>query len=158
MAGGTSRSAAANDKGGGSSVTWARQQVHRRTAGERQPARQQFVENDADAVEIAAAVHLVAARLLRTHVARRADGELRVRLRDLGELVRRQHLGQAEVHDLEQLIGRVRIDDHQVGRLQIAMDDAQGVGGLQDFAELIEQPADARRREPAVAFAATDRG
>ena len=123
------------------------QHVHRRAAGERQPARQQLVEDDADAVQVAAMVHLLAAGLLRAHVARRADGELGAACRDLGELRRGvDQLGQAEIHDLEHLVGRVRIDDHQVGRLQIAMDDALGVGRLQDLAQLAEQPADAGRR------------
>ena len=58
--------------------------------------------------------------------------------------------GQAEVHDLDLLPRRVGVDDHQVGRLQVAVDDAAVVGGLQGFAQLAEQPADAGRREPAV--------
>ncbi len=126
------------------------QHVHRRLAGERQPAGQQFVEDDADAVEVAAAVHVLAAGLLGAHVAGRADGELGVGGRQVVERGRGQQLGQAEVHHLEQLIGRVRVHDHQVGRLQVAVDDALVVGGLQDFAELIKQPADAGRRQPAV--------
>ena len=125
------------------------QQLHRRFFVEGQPARQHFVEDDADTVQIAAAVHRLAAGLFGAHVARRADGELGVA--DLTHAVGRirgAQLGQAEVHHLEHLVIRVRIDDHQVGRLQIAVDDAFGVGGLQDLAEHAQQPADAGRLHP----------
>ena len=109
-------------------------------------------------VQVAAVVHLLAADLLRADVAGRADGEVDVGVGDLVQARRRHQLGQAEVHHLDLLVRRVGIDHHQVGRLQVAVDDALAVGGLEHLAELAEQPADARRAEPAVAVQQRRRG
>ncbi len=124
------------------------QPVHRRGL-ERPPARQHFVQKDADAVEVAPAVHLVAAHLLRGDVLRRARGR---RQRVIEQLVRRdvqerRHLGQAEVHQLQLLDRRAGVDNHQVARLDVAVDDAGVVGRLKDAAQLRQQPAGALRRE-----------
>ena len=95
-------------------------------------------------------VHLLAANLLGADVARRADREIDVRVGDLAQRLAVDELGQAEVHDLDPLARRVGVDDHQVRRLQVAVDDPFVVGGLQHFAQLAHDPADARRAHAAV--------
>ena len=147
MAGGTPARPPASENDGGSSVAWASStSIVDRPANGSRPG-QQLEQDDADAVQVAAMVHLLAADLLGAHVAGRADGELGVAVGDCA--VRSspvvEQLGQAEIHHLDHFVGRVGIDDHQVGRLQIAVDDALGVGGLQHLAQLAEQPADAHR-------------
>ena len=63
------------------------------------------------------------------------EGAARIRQSGIG-----QHLGQAPVHDLD-LAERA---DHDVGRLQVAVDDAVGVGVADRLADLLEH-----RQEPA---------
>src|SRR5262249_27141809 len=93
-------------------------------------------------------IDLLAADLLRADVARRADGELDARVRDLRQLpVRVNDLRQSEVHYLDLFFRRVGVDHHQVGRLQIAMDDVEIVRLLQDLAKLGNDPANARSTE-----------
>ncbi len=58
--------------------------------------------------------------------------------------------GEAEVHDLDPLARRVRLDDHQVGRLQVAVDDPFVVRGLEHLAEFAHDAADPRGAHPPV--------
>ena len=61
-------------------------------------------------------------------------------------------VGQAEVHHLEVLVGGAGVDDHQVGRLQVAVDDAGRVGRLQGVAQAPGQPGGPVEPDPAVLF------
>src|SRR6516225_1677443 len=120
-------------------------------AAERQPARQHLVQHHADAVQVGAGVDLLAAHLLGADVLGRPRGGRR---RVVDQLVRRdvQHrrdLRQAEVHQLERLVGRAAVDDHQVARLDVAVDDAAVVRGLEHVAQLAQKPAGPLRREAA---------
>jgi hypothetical protein len=99
---------------------------------ERQPGRQQFVQDDSEAEQIAAAVKDVGtASLLWTHVTRRAQD-----VPVLGQPLADNHVGgqsEAEVHDLCAARGA---DDHDVGELEVAvgvdvaMDLCQPLGDL----------------------------
>ena len=51
-------------------------------------------------------------------------------------------------HDFDALFGRIRIDDHQVGGLQIPVHDAFVMGGLQDFAKLSDNAGDTGSGHP----------
>ena len=81
---------------------------------------------------VRAPVHQLALHLLGRHVVGRADD-----VAGHGELVRRRDLGNAEIRDL----GRAVPGDHDVGRFDVAMDDAFLVriverhGGLSQDAE-----------------------
>jgi hypothetical protein len=86
--------------------------------------RQQLVERHAERIDVGAVVHghPLGQGLLRTHVADRAD-----QVAGHGHAGVTLHAGQAEVGD-PQLAAPV---DEQVGRLDVAMDDALVVGVLQ---------------------------
>ncbi len=92
-------------------------------AGEGKFAAEHLVEDDAAGPEIGAVVDLLAENLLGRHVADGAydDAGFGERLGDVWPL------GQAEVDDLDLVAGA----DHQVGRLDVAMDDAVLVGVMQ---------------------------
>src|SRR5262245_17734747 len=81
-------------------------------------------------------VHLLAANLLGTDVARRTDSEVNVGVGNLAKNLAVDELRQPEVHDFDALARRVRFDDHQVGGLEIAVDDSLIVGGLKYLAEV----------------------
>ena len=101
--------------------------------GEGQLPRGELVGNDSQRVHIRAPIEPLAPGLLRAHVLGRAhdDARLRLRPRPVDEL------GDAEVEHLHE--GRRALDPlHQedVVRLQIAVDDAALVGGVQRLAGL----------------------
>ena len=100
-------------------------------AVERLAAGEQFVQDHAQRVEIAAAVDRAAAALFRAGVGRRAD-----RAAGQGQGLFAKHLGHAEVGDLERAVG----GDEQVLRLDVAMDDAVRGGGGEALRRL-QQPA-----------------
>ncbi len=118
-------------------------------AVERRAAREQFVEQHAEAVNVAARVHVHTAhlRLLGTDVSGRA--EERVKLgeeRLVGEPLARG-LGNAEVNHLGH--GRTVVDrDENVRGLEVAMDDALLVRVLNGLAHLHKQPQPRLGREP----------
>ena len=147
----TSRQPTAEKDGGGSSRCASRVRSSI-VVEEGQPARQQLEHDDADAVQVAAIVDLVATHLFRGDVLRRAAGDgrfipLEPIERDV-DLV--GQLGQAEVHDLDELLVRIGIDQHQVGGLQVAVDDADAMGGLQGGAQVGQPEADPLRRKALV--------
>ncbi len=112
-------------------------------------AGEHLEHEDADAVEVAAGVALAAAHHLRRDVLRRPRRRRQV---EIDQLVRRDvqqgvHFGQPEVHQLERLLRRAGVEDHQVARLEVAVDDALVVGGLEDVAQLGQQAAGPLRRE-----------
>ena len=109
---------------------------HRRVAHERRPSGQQLEEQAARRVEVAARVHLLAARLLGREVLRGADHRRRLRHRRRRV---RQRAGDAEVHDLD-VAGR---REHDVGRLDVPVDDARAVAVL----ERVEHAGDDLERE-----------
>ena len=102
--------------------------------GERRRARENLVEHDGERIEIAALVALAAAALLGRHIERRADRRAGARHAHAA-----LHAGDAEVHDLHAPV----IADHQIGRLNVAMDHAHlmrigdAVGGLRDNGEAL---------------------
>ena len=102
----------------------------RRLALERDLAREQLVRHDPQRVDVAAEVHVVAARVLGAHVLRRAQhvsgGGGRVPL--LGQVL----LGDVEVHE----VGHPPAVQHDVGGLHVAMDDPHVVQGLQAGSDL----------------------
>ena len=109
------------------------QQQHPPVAAERQLAGQQLVEDDAEAVDVAAGVDPVrlAAGLLGAHVGRRAQHLAVEGHRRLVGLA----LGQAEVHQVRPAV----VVEHDVRRLDVAVDDAVVVGVVQGLGDLGDQ-------------------
>ena len=109
----------------------------------------QLVEHDAEREEIGAMVELEPERLLGAHVARRAEhlAELGARRGALGaRAVRLGHAGDAEIEDLG---GPAAIAEHDVRRLDVAVDDAEPVGIIERAGDLGADPGDGLERHPA---------
>ena len=117
-------------------VQLAIERLHVVAAGERRPPRDHLVEEAGERVDVAARVDVAPRDLLGRHVERRAD--------DLAGA--RQLLGagdggdfrQPEVDQLRRLAHLAIGSEDDVGRLEIAMDDAGGV-------RRVEPPGQARR-------------
>ena len=91
------------------------------TEVERQPSREQLVEDDAERVDVGSRVELrhVPDDLLGTHVAHRPDHLARHRL------YRRLQFGLRGAREAEvEHLGPARFGDEDVGRLQVAVNDA----------------------------------
>ncbi|MFO0745262.1 MAG: hypothetical protein U1F43_06220 [Myxococcota bacterium] len=139
------------------------QHVGGRGLREGRPADQHLVEDGTQRPHVGARVERLAARGGRAHVARRADDGARVG--EVGAVAHRggqraaahvgdarrgvvAHDGQAPVDDLD----LAELADHQVGRLQVAVDDAlrvrvgDGLGGPQDVAGAAAAARQRRRR------------
>jgi len=124
--------------------------AHRRVRLEGQAARDELVEEDAQRVEVDPPVELealVAHGLLGRHVLRRPHHHPRLG-RDLlaRALEPLEDLGQAEVENLDHLFPAGPGDEHEVLRLDVAVEDAEGVGGAQGQAGLardLDRPAGA---------------
>ena len=127
------------------------QNVHRGRPVERNPTGDEFVHHDADGIQVAAVVHLLPANLLRADVARRANREIDIGVCDLPRpRLAFDELRQAEIHDFDALTRRVRVRDHQVRRLEVAVNDAFVVSRLEHLAQLPDDAADARCAHPPV--------
>ena len=128
-------------RGAGIFVQYLMQQ-HAHIAAEGQFAGEQFVQDDAKTVDIAAAIDAVslAPRLFRRHVRRRAQHLTLRRHGDLTGLA----LGQAEVHQVR----HVPLVQHDVGRFDIAVDDAALVGVLQGVRHGGKEGGGLGRRRP----------
>ncbi len=106
------------------------------------------MENQPHGIDIGARVYLAAAELLGRHVGHGADdhvlpGQLVERL-GCGVGRRREQLGQPEVQDLEPPVA----GHHQVGRLEIAVDDAAFVRRRQGVGQGDGDLEDPRQRQP----------
>ncbi len=98
-------------------------------AHERPPPGDELEEHDAERVQVAARVGGQAARLLRAEIAGRA--EHRARLRQLLMIAVVGHFGEPEVEQLDDEAGAAAVDEHDVRRLDVAMDDAEPVRVLE---------------------------
>ena len=96
-------------------------------AVERGPAGDQFVEHDADGEEIRAPVELAAERLLRAHITRRAQHLADLRAQHLAFRAGAFAIGQARDAEIEDLDRAAVLAQHDVGRLDVAVDDAERV-------------------------------
>ena len=133
---------ASSDRGrGGSSFLICSISFSRSDVVERRPERQQLVEGQPQRVDVGAGVALAAEPLGR-HVAERAQD-----VAGLGQAVVLR-LGQAEVGDPDD----ARVVEQQVRRLDVAVDDAAGVGVGQPLrrlaADLRHAPEERRARRP----------
>ena len=120
----------------------ANQNLAQRVAWERQPLRTQLVQDDTDGVDIGAGVDALAVYLLGRHVVRRADERAGAGQLDLLRGLKAHDLGDAEVDDLEQRRSTRFLDDKDVVRLEIAVDDADRVRCRQTGAQLAHQRRD----------------
>jgi hypothetical protein len=115
------------------------QDLHGVVVGEGRRAGQQLVEDAAQGVDVGPAVELavLAGGLLRGHVLGRAHGHAAAgeRARAGAVLGLVHDLGQAEVGDPGLAVGR----DHDVPGLEVAVDDAPGVGVVQGPGHLLDQ-------------------
>ena len=94
---------------------------------ERQPPRDHLVENDSQRPEIGAPICLLTDRLFRRHVG--GSSENRGRLGEFGAIGK---LRQTEVHNFD----RALRCDHQVGTLDVAVDDVLLMGRLKTLSGL----------------------
>ncbi len=115
-----------------------RRQITSALTLKRPRARYHLVERHAQCPDVAAPVHLLAAQLFRRHVSQRPHRapvrrQSRDRLRcSLHRSGGSQLLRQPEVHHLA--VARLR--QHDVGRLDVPVDDPLAVGGLERFGDL----------------------
>ena len=124
--------------------------VRDRLAGKRLAARQHFIQHTTERENIAALIGGVSPRLLGRHVAGRAENDARIgseRTKCRRIRVRRRRrlfhsLGQAEIENFD-LSFRSDLD---VGRLQIAMNDAFFVCSFQCISNLMSNPESFFRR------------
>ena len=99
--------------------------LRRRLGLEGELAGEQLVEDDADSVKVAASVERVAAALLGAHVLGRAADDARAG--DAGTDGLAAHLGEPEVHHLDEVAaGPHRLEDDVLG-LEVAVDDLEVV-------------------------------
>ena len=119
------------------------QRVARRLAAEGRAPAQRFVEAAAERPDVGAPVHGLTSGLLGAHVGRCPDDgafprRVGARPRRLTHRRRFERLREAEVQQLHPAVGK----HFDVGRLQVAVDDAGVVRGLEAFGDL---PADVER-------------
>src|SRR5258708_3592937 len=107
-------------------------------ARERFFAGHHFVEHDAQRKNVAAAVDGAALHLFRRHVAGRAHD-----VRGLLDGAELQNLRRAEIRDLDGIVG----GEHEVRRLDVAVDDVAFMRELQRAASLLHDAQRARQRK-----------
>ena len=127
--------------GAGTSSAIRRRTAERPPAGERQPAGAEGVEHAAQAEQVGPMVDRLAARLLGRHELRRADDDPVV-----GQAGIIGRAGQAEVDDLD---APRRAVEQDVGRLDVAVDQAVGMRGGQAESDLPPDPDDFLERHRA---------
>jgi hypothetical protein len=117
---------------------------------ERTLAGRHLVDEDAERKDVAARVDRISHQLLGRHVGERADDLALARLLDAWQPRRLDVLGEAEVEHLHAAVGA----DHDIGRLEVAMDDPPGVrrgerlgDGNRNRQQLVELES-ARRNQP----------
>ena len=133
------------------------QRLHAALTPERGRAPQHLEQQGAEGEDVAARVDRAAAHLLGRHVRRgahdapgvglAAGGCVRVAVHDVQRL---PQLGQAEVDDL----GAARVGDHDVGRLEVAVDHQIGMrvsDGVEDVDEQADPAVDVEGEALAVA-------
>ena len=106
----------------------------------RRAAGQQFVEQHPEAVDVAARINVQPAhlRLLRTHVGRRADELVQLRVNGVVRQATFRRLGDAEINHLRHRHSVVQRHE-DVRRFDVAMDDSLLVRVLDGLADLDEQ-------------------
>ena len=111
--------------------------VARTVAKEWVRARGKLVQHDAERKDVRTGIELGAEHLLGRHVGRCAEPRAGLGQQGRGLIAGARWpihlLGQAEVHDLHMALRR----QHDVGRLEIAMDDAPAVGGVEGLSQLV---------------------
>ncbi len=111
-------------------------------------AARNLVDQHAEREHVRAGISPAALQLLGRHVARRADQHARLgHLHGTRVVLRHIGPGEPEIQDLDAPVGRA----HDVLGLQIAMDDATGVGRRQRRGDVARRPQDVRGERPRAA-------
>ena len=119
-----------------------RQQI---VARERRPAGQHLEQRYAQRPDICTRVSAFSAHLFRSHVGDGPGGRSRLREPRGRWSIRSQHLRQTEVENWYLAVW----SDHDVGRLQVAMDDTHRVGVGHTVSDLTQNRDDLRERKRA---------
>ena len=115
-----------------------------RHTGERRRAREDLGRETADRVEVGARIVGGAGHAFGRHVLRRAPDHVPARQRDALRRVAGDDLGHSEVEHLQRVVDA---DEHEVGRLQIAVQHAARVRVVKRVRELCEHVQRARHAE-----------
>jgi hypothetical protein len=123
--------------------------AHRRVGVERDVARHQLVKDHRRRIQVGAAVQPLGARLLRRHVLGRAahqalHGQHR---RSIVLFLGQRCLRDAEVAHLDEVFFAAALDEHDVARLEIAVDDPLRVRLVQRVQDLRHDPCHAPQRQ-----------
>ncbi len=129
--------------GGGVSV-----RMPANVAAERPMAGEHFVQHRAEREDVRAIADRPPLQLFRRHIGDRADDDTkrrrgRGRHRVCGRIRKRQHFREAEVEHL----GLAAVGDHDVGGLDVAMDDSRGMGDRERVGDLLGELDRALQRQ-----------
>ena len=117
-------------------------------ADKRQLAAQHFINDDGEAVDVRAPVELFAQQLFRRHIHGGAEHEA-----CLGQIIGAvvgDGLSDAEVEDFNVIAVAALAGDHDVVGLEVAVDDAERVGGSQRLSNLISNVDNTINRQHAM--------